>query len=421
MDLLNTEIIYRAEGNANLVVNLPEHQKILRLQKTSTIKSSEEKNIHKNELDIYSRYEYMNLITKLLGSIYSCELGIIVLNESECIRLNNLCEPLRPINRIEKQIGNFGLLMSDATLISDLNLIQYIQLNNIILKNTLSIEIKPKQGFMIQDIQQDRIPHLFQFNGLNKCRYCCMQYSKLNQSKINEISKFCPMALFSGDFNKMIKTIEALLQNPQNNLRIFKNGLQCYGDYKDSMSLNELYKNIFESNEEFFKKLIVTCLLHPYKNETNAIENNIESSLPKGCVLHTLLSLQFLAKDNIEYMGQKQYEKEVSYKYLPDLLKKTTKNNLLNKLTSKEKYMIGATALDSSIMITFCEIANNLPEDILLDLQNIIKLDNRIFITQVKILDIDPKSDNHFQKYVIQTNKAYSETFSHLSKESNNS
>lgn len=81
---------------------------------------------------------------------------------------------------------------------------------------------------------------------------------------------------------------------------------------------------------------------------TSSCTDNENPPLPNGCPLKRIYDVQQLARNN--YNIQNQHDE--SFKYIGGLVQK--KNyQLMNSLTSHEKYMLGATALDCSIMITF--------------------------------------------------------------------
>ena len=51
------------------------------------------------------------------------------------------------------------------------------------------------------------------------------------QGKIRRLSEFCPLDLFSEDAGRMRRALLALLAEPQNNLRLFRNGLPLQFTY----------------------------------------------------------------------------------------------------------------------------------------------------------------------------------------------
>lgn len=73
-----------------------------------------------------------------------------------------------------------------------------------------------------------------------------MQYLKLRNAKINSVSNYCPIDLFSGNAQRMNRAIRGLFKNPQNNLKMFKNGETVYNEYaQDKKALMRTLSNIF--------------------------------------------------------------------------------------------------------------------------------------------------------------------------------
>nr|XP_045360586.1 inositol-pentakisphosphate 2-kinase [Camelus bactrianus] len=93
----------------------------------------------------------------------------------------------------------------------------------------LCVEIKPKCGFIpfSSDVTHE-MKH-------KVCRYCMHQHLKVATGKWKQISKYCPLDLYSGNKQRMYFALKSLLQEAQNNLKIFKNGELIYG-CKDARS-----------------------------------------------------------------------------------------------------------------------------------------------------------------------------------------
>ncbi|XP_077181841.1 inositol-pentakisphosphate 2-kinase isoform X3 [Paroedura picta] len=104
----------------------------------------------------------------------------------------------------------------------------------------LCVEIKPKCGFLPFS------SHVSQEIKHKVCRYCMHQHLKVAKGKWKRPSKYCPLDLFSGNKQRMHFALRSLLQEAQNNLKIFKNGELIYGcKDEDSLSdLNELARHL---------------------------------------------------------------------------------------------------------------------------------------------------------------------------------
>ena len=72
------------------------------------------------------------------------------------------------------------------------------------------------------------------------CRYCMHQKLKLTDGKIVSISGYCPTDLFSGDERCMEFALAALFENPQNNLKVFLDGVPVFNEQTHSRDLSFL-------------------------------------------------------------------------------------------------------------------------------------------------------------------------------------
>lgn len=76
------------------------------------------------------------------------------------------------------------------------------------------------------------------------------------------------------------------------------------------------------------------------------------------------------------------------------------------KLNDEELYEIGATALDSSIMLTFQSIDQQSNHN---NRYPIVQLNGQQFIVNATVFDLDPKFyPRHFSKYVQKTRDSFS-------------
>lgn len=69
---------------------------------------------------------------------------------------------------------------------------------------------------------------------------------KLKNAKIKSISSYCPIDLFSGQSDRMNRAIKGLMDNPQNNMKMFQDGKMIYNEYsKDKNSLRRVVQSLF--------------------------------------------------------------------------------------------------------------------------------------------------------------------------------
>ncbi|XP_037941911.1 inositol-pentakisphosphate 2-kinase [Teleopsis dalmanni] len=533
MELCQIELHYRAEGNANLVLALPQFKKVLRLPKMLPMNGQTQQQFHVKKslqqkrqqqqtlesvsdlvrqqntkvenLTMKEFVDFIEIIRRLLGNEFIFEAEVIQIpKEADRKWINEHVRAARPAHRLDKEFcGQFGLLLPDVTQLPaafDI-LVSNLQPRAALTGDTYAIEIKPKQGWLLpSDVNNlfktkvasserakeaevsatitashkasvraaeisQTTSETTKISNANdtRCRYCAMQFLKLQQQKVSERSSYCPMELFSGAPGKMLAALDALFECPQNNLRIFQNGNLIYGDHYKSLSFEKQIEQIFTGKMTLaaLKDFIVTCLLrdsdengkvaksranivvpggvgqpHSSATQTQAATSNalmIETKaetevqatstqiteaemlcLPKNCILQKILHLQLLAKRNLKYMYENGFLEVTtkSYTALGTLLKKQHVVNFLN-LRPEEEYLLAAMAMDCSIMLTFQEIEGHVSMDLVpfssTLSQHIVQIpnSNKTFLTKMHILDLDPKPDSHFSKYVKQTRMAY--------------
>ncbi|BFG06085.1 inositol-pentakisphosphate 2-kinase [Drosophila madeirensis] len=131
--------------------------------------------------------------------------------------------------------------------------------------------------------------------------------------------------------------------------------------------------------------------------------------LPKNCVLQKILNLQLLAKQHFDYMWRANNARHSrpTYDALRGLLALPLAMPVADELQPEQAYLLGATALDCSIMLTFQEVELGCTpdQDFEADLLQpwLVSLLGHHFLTKLSVLDLDPKPDSHFHKFIEQT------------------
>ncbi|XP_032570987.1 inositol-pentakisphosphate 2-kinase isoform X8 [Drosophila sechellia] len=141
MELRQIELIYRAEGNANLVLALPQFKKVLRLPKMISSRlrqaahqrheladevarpegqrvSSERAGTEKaGDLTMPDFMAYIGIMRRLLGNEFVCGADIVAIpKEDDRFWINEHIRDQRPVSRLDKEfVGPFGLLLPDVT------------------------------------------------------------------------------------------------------------------------------------------------------------------------------------------------------------------------------------------------------------------------------------------------------------------
>ncbi|XP_062520687.1 inositol-pentakisphosphate 2-kinase-like isoform X2 [Corticium candelabrum] len=97
---------------------------------------------------------------------------------------------------------------------------------------TFCVEIKPKCGFLHLSSTSRKKP---------SCKFCMFQILKVKNGKWELPSAYCPLDLFSGNLRRVKIALHGLLKTPQNNLKVFKNGVVVYtGDIGESSLQDQL-------------------------------------------------------------------------------------------------------------------------------------------------------------------------------------
>ncbi|XP_039299059.1 inositol-pentakisphosphate 2-kinase [Nilaparvata lugens] len=495
LDLKKRNWRYRGEGNANLVLALPDECLVLRFHKYDREKTfSERERIEEFERALQEAVFCDSVMVPLIGRAYIRPPKLAVIDQSQIQSLENVLDHYQPAHRRHKGIkfGNVtiypdytvlphksenminmnDLLGSDLQDHSLLNNPTFrtpnqIKVHRIVFgdvptpsnENQLSVqqhfdipvpglgrrtfkrskpnetkssifcvEIKPKQGW-IPDVDRSK----------PKCTYCLTQYLKLSEGNIDKISEYCPLDLFSGDVKRMRKAIKALLMQPQNNLKIFKDGDLIYSDSVQndlSIILKEMFQEtssilqlddfgsiVFYRAVEKFANLVHQVLTTDGTDETETVlqvedldgtaiplpstqtdPHPTQSckwtslSLPKNCVLDRIMKIQQLQQFGIEDV-YKMYRNigpvAHDYAYVKSLCNQREPKKLL--LNPIQRYLLATSAKDCSILIAFKQLSEGdtccVGDKMLTDVHG------QRFVWNVGVSDLDPKPFSCIEKH----------------------
>lgn len=424
INLRNVKWLYRGEGNANLVITLPHDKIILRFEKcndelkdSSNIVSEREQKLKRDILF------YKQIIVPFMGKVFLQPPTLALINEEEIAVLNRELLNQRPKYRLNKAVCYpLATLHPDYTYLPPIfdqreRKNGFVSNNSEPQNNIYCIEIKPKQGWVYPT--DKRHP---------KCTYCLNQYLKLKKKRVQRISHYCPLDLFSGDMPRMKRALKNLLVTPQNNLKIFQNGKLIYSDdfkgdfvkiLRDWLEPNQNGKKLCftrlvdkwsdllanallrELSEEPAYSLLSTC--DQQVNQNGPLEGSplfgimepcdwSTGVLPNNCILNKILTMQKLQDMPFStvfkfYSGMKNEEEDYTYV-----------ERLLNSPKSPgpvPKYLLSTTAKDCSIFISFqrtqSTIANNL--------HYIQDCDGVPFCMNIGLSDVDPKPLSCIEKH----------------------
>ncbi|XP_022104943.1 inositol-pentakisphosphate 2-kinase-like [Acanthaster planci] len=252
---------YRAEGNTSFVIFNPKTRTILKLRKRCVSKDSCLKVVAD---DVQPFQEFIETAIKpLLGNKFISLATIIPVNRDFLETLAKYFEPLRPVKRLNTQVD---VSKQYALCLPDFSFLRYpkkLQSDG----PTFCIEIKPKRGFLPLPGQ---IPRDLAIK-YSVCRYCLLQQFKVQQGIWEKRSHYCPLDLFSCDPSRMKYSLNMLLENPQNNLRIFKDGVAIYHVQEKSTPSEAEQRKLAEQLQQYF-------------GDTGAEEDTKDHLLQSSCV-----------------------------------------------------------------------------------------------------------------------------------------
>ncbi|KAK1161452.1 inositol-pentakisphosphate 2-kinase-like [Acipenser oxyrinchus oxyrinchus] len=431
---------YHGEGNKSLVVSHVEHSQVLRFLKYP---AEEPGNSHKAAKEAFGHLQNIvdfskNVMKPFLGENYVHHGEVVHLPLDFVRQLSLKVEQERPESRCDKVMDIFS---GYALCLPNLTKLQTCHFSESV--PPLCIEIKPKCGFLpfSSHVTKD-VKH-------RVCRFCMHQHLKLANGKWKRMSRYCPLDLFSGNKQRMSFALKNLLQEAQNNLKIFKNGELIYGCKDDKDCLQDLNAFTQHLKPYFFPanglihgphctrtvineliNVITTALLsnsgtcrtgeirkvHISEGRAHCdashfhrdiLRKGSHSGLPKDCVLSKILQAQML--DNVDIEGLHPLYNRVE-QYLGEFPKERIKlqidgpynENCFEKLRNSQsedngtvdyavrkvqQYRVAMTAKDCSIMIALSPC----PDDELPEPNLVIQTSKSRLIYSVSILDLDPK------------------------------
>ncbi|KAM6214680.1 inositol-pentakisphosphate 2-kinase [Rhynchocyon petersi] len=216
---------YHGEGNKSLVVAHVQRCVVLRFLKfhPNRNKASEEIFQHLQNIVDFTK----NVMKEFFGENYVHSGEVVQLPLDFVKQLCLKIQTERPESRCDKDLdtlSGYAMCLPNLTRLQTYHFVEH--------RPILCVEIKPKCGFIpfSSDVTYE-MKH-------KVCRYCMHQHLKVATGKWKQISKYCPLDLYSGNKQRMHFALKSLLQEAQNNLKIFKNGELIYGgkEARDSVA-----------------------------------------------------------------------------------------------------------------------------------------------------------------------------------------
>ncbi|KAM9324114.1 inositol-pentakisphosphate 2-kinase [Gastrophryne carolinensis] len=232
------EWTYHGEGNKSLVVAHSQSCVVLRFLKFLPNRNltAEEVCQHLHNILDFGKH----VMKQFLGENYVHQGDVVKLPLDVLQRLCMKVQSERPESRCEKEIdvSGYAMCLPNLTRLQTFPFIEH--------RPIFCIEIKPKCGYIPSSALITK--------EIKKkvCRFCMHQHLKVSKGKWKRISKYCPLDLFSGNQERMHFALMSLLQDPQNNIKIFKNGNLIYGSRDDQEDLSDLNELAHHLKQFFF-------------------------------------------------------------------------------------------------------------------------------------------------------------------------
>lgn len=277
---------------------------------------------------------------------------------------------------------------------------------------TVAFEIKPKSSIV------------FDLHGASNsiwksaCRFCLQQKLKLKAGTVAKLSGYCPAKLYSGLRDKFGEAIAELINNPQNNLKIFSMGrrLEISPSTLFSQVLTPLgVKSIRDIGELLWKSLHDDCA----GTQTSKLCDlgRLRTS-ESGLVMDSENPGEQYVSEILYRLQQLQHWDELGPAEAQKLLQNLTDvdlNNLVNysgttwsdlegahgnEVSKLAKYLTSLTFKDLSLVVAVTPIE---PAD-MVDYENdprikIVQIDSAYFIAKVSLIDFDPKPIGKIKRY----------------------
>lgn len=369
MSLLGLPWKYINEGNLHIVLQVLGTDYVLRVVKEDNKPVSLER--------IQNAIDFVNLVVQPLLSTSDKPLQLLEIPPGELHRLVEDLFELRPDKRRHKSaLSPYVIKASNLAMLSHES------------KDNYCIEVKAKEGF-----------HASSLRSTGKCYYCLKQLLKLKENIITDKSQYCPLDLFSGQRNRMKMALSSLVDNPQNNFKIFKDGDMIFHENSTKADLEAILDAIpaFQKSTNIFYEFIIEVLLNVKGNnvilQTNKEEYNFKkesrqcffsNTLRTDTVLHKLFTLQYLTEGtNFDYDKVCIDDETIHIRDIVNLSCATEPELLLDKLSPVQLALISATARDCSIMITFTpKLEDGFPY---------IQIGNHKVSYKMSVTDLEPK------------------------------
>eukprot|EP00250_Pteridium_aquilinum_P011068 c19817_g1_i1 orf=550-1965(-) len=307
----------------------------------------------------------------------------------------------RPSSRANA--SQIDILSSSALLISDHSVFWSLagtEPKNIIFPS-ISVEIKPKCGFLPSSAL------IAAKNSIKKKvpRFTMHQILKLTEGQVKVLSHYSPLDLFSENLERINQAVHCLLDNPQNNLRVFVGGTLISGSDAEPANWQALTEAFGHKNQadpvEALKELVAQSLY-----ETNAIRNLLAvqklDTLDIEGAIHAYYKI--CHRNPIEHLHGSTFNKldeSVEHEAGTRSVEALDGMSLVECRRIVRDYLIAATAKDCSLMLTLQQVPDTTTKNTNMQCHKLVfsSKTDKFFRLKINFVDLDLKSLSKMPHY----------------------
>lgn len=448
---------YRGEGNCSLVVSDPSRKKVYRLLKQNYTKKfngpisdpqAKEQAIYSDLAQVVSYVRWV--MQPLLSPNYVVVPKLTVVDQEFIVDVMKQASCQRPARRLKKTGDMVDEELRTALILPDFCFVPSTEGLSRHHHSTISVEIKPKKSFIIahSDLEEDT-------EQSEVCKFCMHQHLKCQAGEWPETSDYCPLDLFSGNRKRMRHALQSLIKTPQNNLKIWKDGVEIHS----AETKEDLTSILYEWFEDFslkksravncFLDLVIEILLmsvslslddppHADLTRSPTLQRCQSSSfsfgqnglgvcrwLPRGSVLERVYAAQLL--DDLDVLGvyplylkltsciseNSQLRSEWGFDghFAEDWLLDSEAFQVLEPgslpwtVQKVKRFLVSKTLQDCSIMVAVVPLSDMEAEEYTSTTHdsNLLMFDQRWYKVSVALVDLDPKPLDKIPTYYRQT------------------
>ena len=295
-------------------------------------------------------------------------------------------------------------------------------LPNMVAAGDICIELKPKSS-----LGPHSTKHPKRYDGMamkqRTCRYCMHQEWKVHNGKIpkrrDSEKYYCPMDLFSKDKERMQKAVLALMDNPQNNFKVFRPDGQeitpeIMASTKPSPQLTPIsFKELTGMEQENLVEVLVEVLRESHVlDDLHRAHELDELDIERMWALHELIqstsNCKELSKAKEGLITSSSLQGHADAKTLLSAIDCTDESNWLvirNRYQQAlEKFLLATTMKDCSILLTIRRELSSpqtreKSQGEWSEMEYRIRCNGCAYRVLISIIDLDIKSESNLSKY----------------------